>query len=77
MRARIALLALIALLCAAASASAAPPETLSGTEQRVTTDPGDQYDSAISGNIVVFTDYRVGGHRRLLRRLSAPASSIP
>ncbi|MBZ5558643.1 MAG: HYR domain-containing protein [Acidobacteriia bacterium] len=33
-------------------------QTITGTERRVTTDLGDQYDSAISGNIVVFTDYR-------------------
>jgi beta propeller repeat protein len=34
------------------------PPVFSGYETRVTADPGDQYDPAIDGNIVVFTDYR-------------------
>jgi beta propeller repeat protein len=32
--------------------------TVTGYETRVTSDPGDQYDPSISGNLVVFTDYR-------------------
>ena len=59
MRVRIALVALLATVSTLAVASQAQAAgSLSGTETRVTTDPGDQYDSAISGNIVVFTDYR-------------------
>ena len=34
------------------------PSVFSGYETRVTADPGDQYDPAIAGNIVVFTDER-------------------
>jgi TolB protein len=37
---------------------AASAQTMTGVESRITSDPGDQYDPAISGNIVVFTDYR-------------------
>jgi beta propeller repeat protein len=59
MRVRIALVALLATVSTLAVASQAQAAgSLSGTETRVTTDPGDQYDPAISGNIVVFTDYR-------------------
>ena len=59
MRVRIALVALLAAVSTLAVASQAQAAgSLSGTETRVTTDPGDQYDPAISGNIVVFTDYR-------------------
>lgn len=61
MRVRIALLASIAIattLCGVARAQAA--RVLSGTEQVVAADPGNQYDPAISGNTVVFTDDRAG-----------------
>jgi beta propeller repeat protein len=37
---------------------AASAQTITGVERRVTFDPGDQYDPAIFGNIVVYTDYR-------------------
>jgi len=49
-------LAIAAVLVAASSAPAAI--TLTGVEQRVTAEPGDQYDPAIAGDIVVYTDYR-------------------
>jgi beta propeller repeat protein len=61
MRVRIGLLALLAavsMLVGAASAGAT--DVLTGTEQLVAGDPGNQYDPAISGNIVVFTDDRAG-----------------
>lgn len=47
---------LLVLLLAGCAHAAAP--TISLTETRITTDPGDQYDPAIWDNIVVFTDYR-------------------
>ena len=46
------LLVLVLVGCA----HAAIPDKL--TETRITTDPGDQYDPSISGNIIVFTDHR-------------------
>lgn len=46
------LLVLVLVGCA----HAAIPDKL--TEMRITTDPGDQYDPSISGDIIVFTDYR-------------------
>jgi beta propeller repeat protein len=61
MKVRIALLALLATVSMVAGAArAGATDVLTGTEQLVAGDPGNQYDPAISGNIVVFTDDRVG-----------------
>jgi beta propeller repeat protein len=52
-------LALVAFLSVPLVAHADPvTAAVTGTETRVTSDPGDQYDPSISGNKVVFTDYR-------------------
>jgi len=61
MRVRIGLLALLATVSMLAGAArAGATDVLTGTEQLVAGDPGNQYDPAISGNIVVFTDDRAG-----------------
>ena len=57
---RFILMASIVAAAAITPRAQAPTFTYSGTETRVTSDPGDQYDPSISGNLVVFTDDRSG-----------------
>ena len=57
---RFGLIAVILLVVGLRLPVHANPDTpvLTGTETRITADPGDQYDPSISGNLVVFTDER-------------------
>jgi beta propeller repeat protein len=55
----------LSLLCVAAVPALAAPvcvkgtkTQICGTETRITTNPRDQFDPAISGNIIVYTDTR-------------------
>ena len=59
-RTRTYLLCILAILLAADARvhTQSPPAVFSGYETRITSDPGDQYDPAIAGDVVVFTDYR-------------------
>jgi beta propeller repeat protein len=45
------------LIWVLALAASAPAATLTGTEQQVTNAPADQFDPAMSGNLVVYTDF--------------------
>lgn len=62
MPSRIPLVLAVGLLAGLAAgvftASAATALTLEKTERRVTTDPSDQWDPAINGDIIVYSDYR-------------------
>ncbi len=58
---RILLAALVLLFPLAAAAQGEP--VYSGVETRLTTNLGDQFDPSISGNLVVYTDYRTGFDR--------------
>ena len=53
---RAGIMALLVLMLVGCAHAAAPDISL--IETRITTDPGDQYDPAIWGDIIVFTDYR-------------------
>jgi beta propeller repeat protein len=70
------LLVLVMVGCAQAEAP-----IISLTETRVTTDAGDQYDPAIWGDIVVFTDYRSADtdvyYRDLSNNLEFPVVVAP
>ena len=46
--------------CVAIDAEPPSTEWLYGCESRLTTNPADQYDPAISGDLVVYTDARAG-----------------
>lgn len=79
MNARMRLAAMTAVLLLPLSAGA--QATFSGYETRVTTNTGDQYDPAISGNLVVFTDYRAADtdvwYHDLATGVERPVSTAP
>jgi beta propeller repeat protein len=51
-------IAIMVMLLVPGAVGADSGMVLTGTETQITTDLGDQYDNAIDGSLVVFTDYR-------------------
>ncbi len=79
-RALVATMMLLPCLASAQVAGAAAP-TLTGVETRITTNLADQFDPAISGNLIVYTDTR-GADRDiwyydLATGLEAPVTTAP
>ncbi len=59
-RVGLSLLSVAVIVFAAQFAWAQSPPQIPGTVRQLTTDPADQFDPAISGNIVCYTDMRSG-----------------